>query len=328
MCPFLCIIHDRVIVKVLRSKTEKNNWVQNISPWCEVHNIQKEFIEPHLTCFIHQICFNLHPLLSLSLVVSPPKGELWRLEDDMEGEEETQNGAFTEARPRSQSPFSHFRARAAYLRKSVSADDHLDLNSDFSSGTSVEGKLNRGNKGKLKRKFVSTILKRISPLCLYLTAKDMNSPVALGDYRGPPWGFSVTFCHLARHGWHFLLADSESVRELMLSFIRFTQSKAAWNVRRVSSSQETATSVQSTAKYNQHVHKMGTLIILYYIGLVPNLKPVVRWQMFSKRRIEEKLCALIADFSITMMSSRFQTTLLGASCFSQSNLTKQYIDVT
>ncbi|XP_059180611.1 ankyrin-repeat and fibronectin type III domain-containing 1 [Centropristis striata] len=83
----------------------------------------------------------------------PPAGELWRLEDDMEGEDEPERGGCTEARPRSQSPFSHFRARAAYLRKSVSADDHLDIGSDFTSGTAVEGKPTRGGKGKLKRKF-------------------------------------------------------------------------------------------------------------------------------------------------------------------------------
>jgi len=74
----------------------------------------------------------------------------------MEGDDETEQS--TVARPRSQSPFSHFRARAAYLRKSMSADDHLDMGSDYSSGTAVEGKPTRGNKGKLKRKFVSLIL--------------------------------------------------------------------------------------------------------------------------------------------------------------------------
>lgn len=84
-------------------------------------------------------------------------GELWRLEDDMEGEDESEHGGCTEARPRSQSPFSHFRARAAYLRKSVSADDHLDMGSDYGSGTAAEGKPSRGSKGKLKRKFVSLV---------------------------------------------------------------------------------------------------------------------------------------------------------------------------
>ncbi|XP_069011849.1 ankyrin repeat and fibronectin type-III domain-containing protein 1 isoform X1 [Embiotoca jacksoni] len=80
----------------------------------------------------------------------PPAGELWRLEDDMEGDGDT---GCTEARLRSQSPFSHFQARAAYLRKSVSADDHLDMGSDYGSGTAAEGKPGRGSKGKLKRKF-------------------------------------------------------------------------------------------------------------------------------------------------------------------------------
>uniref|UniRef100_A0A1A8FYA0 Ankyrin repeat and fibronectin type-III domain-containing protein 1-like n=4 Tax=Nothobranchius korthausae TaxID=1143690 RepID=A0A1A8FYA0_9TELE len=83
----------------------------------------------------------------------PPAGELWRLEDDMEGDDETEQSVCTEARPRSQSPFSHFRARAAYLRKSMSADDHLDMSSDYGSGKTAEGKPVRGNKGKLKRKF-------------------------------------------------------------------------------------------------------------------------------------------------------------------------------
>ncbi|XP_029978061.1 uncharacterized protein LOC115410530 [Sphaeramia orbicularis] len=83
----------------------------------------------------------------------PPAGELWRLEDDMEGEEAPEHGGCTEPRPRSQSPFSHFRARAAYLRKSVSADDHLDMGSDYGSGTAGDSKPTRGSKGKLKRKF-------------------------------------------------------------------------------------------------------------------------------------------------------------------------------
>ncbi|XP_061910866.1 uncharacterized protein LOC133654998 isoform X2 [Entelurus aequoreus] len=83
----------------------------------------------------------------------PPAGELWRLEDDMEAEEEPERG---EARPRSQSPFSHFRARTAYLRKSISADNHLDMSSDFNGGTAAEeGKPVRSSKAKLKRKFVS-----------------------------------------------------------------------------------------------------------------------------------------------------------------------------
>lgn len=77
----------------------------------------------------------------------------------MEGDDEPENrgsGGTMEHRPRSQSPFSHFRARAAYLRKSVSADDHLDMGSEYPSGTAVEGKQSRA-KGKLKRKFVSLI---------------------------------------------------------------------------------------------------------------------------------------------------------------------------
>ncbi|KAF6734748.1 hypothetical protein FQA47_013438 [Oryzias melastigma] len=70
----------------------------------------------------------------------PPAGELWRLEDDMEGDDETEQGC-TEARPRSQSPFSHFRARAAYLRKSMSADDHLDMDADYSSTAATANQL-------------------------------------------------------------------------------------------------------------------------------------------------------------------------------------------
>ncbi|XP_023196155.1 ankyrin repeat and fibronectin type-III domain-containing protein 1-like isoform X1 [Xiphophorus maculatus] len=78
----------------------------------------------------------------------PPAGELWRLEDDVEGDDETEQSGSTEARPLSQSPFSHFRARAAYLRKSMSADDHLDMGLDYSSAKTAHS-----NKGKLKRKF-------------------------------------------------------------------------------------------------------------------------------------------------------------------------------
>lgn len=95
-------------------------------------------------------------------IIYPPcthAGELWRLEDDMEGEDDLECSSCAENCPRSQSPFSHFRARAAYLRKSISADDHLDMGSDYSSGASVEGKSSRGAKGKLKRKFVSSIFK-------------------------------------------------------------------------------------------------------------------------------------------------------------------------
>lgn len=75
----------------------------------------------------------------------------------MEGEDEPEHSGCAAARPRSQSPFSHFRVRAAYLRKSVSADDHLDVSSSYSSGGALEGKPSRGSKGKLKRKFVSLI---------------------------------------------------------------------------------------------------------------------------------------------------------------------------
>ncbi|XP_072311694.1 ankyrin repeat and fibronectin type-III domain-containing protein 1 [Eucyclogobius newberryi] len=83
----------------------------------------------------------------------PPAGELWRLEDDMEAEDESdKRGPTPEHRPRSQSPFSHFRARAAYLRKSVSADDHLDIGSEYAPVAAAEGKPSRA-KGKLKRKF-------------------------------------------------------------------------------------------------------------------------------------------------------------------------------
>lgn len=116
------------------------------------------------TLFLLFLSSSLAPLPDRTLIesfvffvppTSSPPGELWRLEDDMEGEDEPGHGGCTEVRPRSQSPFSHFRARAAYLRKSVSADDHLDMGSDYSSGTAVEGKPSRGSKGKLKRKFVS-----------------------------------------------------------------------------------------------------------------------------------------------------------------------------
>lgn len=75
----------------------------------------------------------------------------------MESDDETDRSGCKEHRPRSQSPFSHFRARAAYLRKSMSADDHLDMSLDYGSGKTAEGKPTRGSKGKLKRKFVSMI---------------------------------------------------------------------------------------------------------------------------------------------------------------------------
>lgn len=75
----------------------------------------------------------------------------------MESDVETNQSGCTDHRPRSQSPFSHFRARAAYLRKSMSADDHLDMSVDYGSGKTAEGKPARSNKGKLKRKFVSSV---------------------------------------------------------------------------------------------------------------------------------------------------------------------------
>lgn len=81
----------------------------------------------------------------------------------MEGEDDLDHSSCAENRPRSQSPFSHFRARAAYLRKSISADDHLDMGPDYSGGAGVEGKSSSGTKGKLKRKFVSFTF---SPLSL------------------------------------------------------------------------------------------------------------------------------------------------------------------
>lgn len=71
----------------------------------------------------------------------------------MEGVDEAEPGG---AGPRSQSPFCHLRARAAHLRKSISADNHLDMNCDDGSGTAAaEDKPARGSKAKLKRKFVS-----------------------------------------------------------------------------------------------------------------------------------------------------------------------------
>ncbi|XP_056593915.1 ankyrin repeat and fibronectin type-III domain-containing protein 1 isoform X1 [Triplophysa dalaica] len=78
----------------------------------------------------------------------PSAGELWRLEDETEGGVTT--GAI-DLRPRSQSPFSHFRRRAAYLRKSMSADDNLD-DSVFEP-TQTEGRSLTDPKVKLKRKF-------------------------------------------------------------------------------------------------------------------------------------------------------------------------------
>ena len=62
-------------------------------------------------------------------------------------------GACPEPRPRSQSPFSQLRARAAYLRKSLSVDDHLGVASEPGAHRQP-----RAAKGKLKRKFVSAQL--------------------------------------------------------------------------------------------------------------------------------------------------------------------------
>ncbi|KAL0984354.1 hypothetical protein UPYG_G00140370 [Umbra pygmaea] len=81
----------------------------------------------------------------------PPAGEPWRLEDDVECEEETGRPC-TAARPRSQSPFSHFRRRAAYMHKSASVDDQLDM-VDCRSSAPPETKGSRSGKGKLKRNF-------------------------------------------------------------------------------------------------------------------------------------------------------------------------------
>ncbi|XP_029703127.1 ankyrin repeat and fibronectin type-III domain-containing protein 1 isoform X3 [Takifugu rubripes] len=71
----------------------------------------------------------------------------------MEGDDDLERSGCAETHPRSQSPFSHFRARASYLRKSISADDHLDMGSDYNCGAGLEGKASRGAKDKLKRKF-------------------------------------------------------------------------------------------------------------------------------------------------------------------------------
>lgn len=76
---------------------------------------------------------------------------MWQLED--ENERDIAPGA-VDLRPRSQSPFSHFRRRAAYLRKSMSADDHLG-DSEFESAQPERRSL-ADPKVKLKRKFVST----------------------------------------------------------------------------------------------------------------------------------------------------------------------------
>ncbi|KAA0705063.1 hypothetical protein E1301_Tti017848 [Triplophysa tibetana] len=83
----------------------------------------------------------------------PSAGEMWRLEDETEGGVTT--GA-VDLRPLSQSPFSHFSRRAAYLRKSMSADDSLD-DSVFEP-TQTEGRSLADPKVKLKRKFRAFVI--------------------------------------------------------------------------------------------------------------------------------------------------------------------------
>ncbi|RXN02234.1 ankyrin repeat and fibronectin type-III domain-containing 1-like protein [Labeo rohita] len=78
----------------------------------------------------------------------PPAGDMWRLEDENEADVAPGAG---DPRLRSQSPFSHFRRRAAYLRKSISADDHLG-ESEFEPAQ-PEGRSFADPKVKLKRKF-------------------------------------------------------------------------------------------------------------------------------------------------------------------------------
>ncbi|XP_035386321.1 ankyrin repeat and fibronectin type-III domain-containing protein 1 isoform X2 [Electrophorus electricus] len=87
----------------------------------------------------------------LSACTLPTAGDAWQLEDDNEGARHREGPGVVEPRPRSQSPFSHFRSRAAYLRKSVSVDDQLG-GSEFDSAH-TEGRSSRSGKGKLKRKF-------------------------------------------------------------------------------------------------------------------------------------------------------------------------------
>ncbi|XP_041133819.1 ankyrin repeat and fibronectin type-III domain-containing protein 1-like isoform X1 [Polyodon spathula] len=81
----------------------------------------------------------------------PSAGEVWRLEDDDDDNEEHSvvQRAHAEPRPRSQSPFSHFRSHA-YLRKSISVDDNLGM---VEFGTPTPGNKAERVKGKLKRKF-------------------------------------------------------------------------------------------------------------------------------------------------------------------------------
>ncbi|XP_051543366.1 ankyrin repeat and fibronectin type-III domain-containing protein 1 isoform X2 [Myxocyprinus asiaticus] len=94
-----------------------------------------------------------HPRLpsspgGLEACTLPPAGEMWHLEDENDGD--VAPGA-VDLRPRSQSPFSHFRRRAAYLRKSISADDHLA--DDEFEPAKAEGRSLADPKVKLKRKF-------------------------------------------------------------------------------------------------------------------------------------------------------------------------------
>uniref|UniRef100_A0A9J8C5J7 Fibronectin type-III domain-containing protein n=1 Tax=Cyprinus carpio carpio TaxID=630221 RepID=A0A9J8C5J7_CYPCA len=83
---------------------------------------------------------------------------MWRLED--ENEADFAPGA-VDPRPRSQSPFSHFRRRAAYLRKSISADDHLG-ESEFEPAP-PERRSFADPKVKLKRKFSLGSIDRKGP---------------------------------------------------------------------------------------------------------------------------------------------------------------------
>ncbi|XP_069036950.1 ankyrin repeat and fibronectin type-III domain-containing protein 1 isoform X3 [Lepisosteus oculatus] len=140
----------------------------------------------------------------------PSAGEAWRLEDDDDDDddegEEAGRRAPGEPRPRSHSPFSHFRSRAAYLRKSVSVDDHLGL-VEFGS-PAPEGKAQR-SKGKLKRKFSLGSADRkeaqqkkpesgISKFTQRLSLKDRQTkPEKTGGERPPPYrrrSLSLDWC--------------------------------------------------------------------------------------------------------------------------------------
>ncbi|XP_028845855.1 ankyrin repeat and fibronectin type-III domain-containing protein 1 isoform X2 [Denticeps clupeoides] len=80
----------------------------------------------------------------------PPAGDLWRLEDE-EDDTEVESRRGCETRLRSHSPFSHFRSRTSYLRKSVSVDDQLGTTN--CGPAHAEGRGLHGGKSKLKRKF-------------------------------------------------------------------------------------------------------------------------------------------------------------------------------